>query len=60
MDRNQWVKNRSAACRFYDGKVCCILERSGLFGVSESGQSDPTAGSIRPAGCPTTSSRTNL
>ncbi|MGA2177929.1 MAG: hypothetical protein ABSH38_23520 [Verrucomicrobiota bacterium] len=34
---NQWVNNRSAACRFYDGDVCSIVERSGLFGVDEAG-----------------------
>jgi hypothetical protein len=34
---NQWVNNRSAACKFYDGGVCSILERSGLFGEDEAG-----------------------
>ena len=29
---NQWVNNRAATCKFYDGDVCAVLERSGTFG----------------------------
>lgn len=41
---NQWVNNRSATCRFYDGEVCSILERSGLFGVSAPAKTAPSPG----------------
>jgi hypothetical protein len=32
MIHNEWVDNRSAACRFYEGDVCYILVRSSSLG----------------------------
>lgn len=30
---NRWVNNRTATCKFYDGDVCAVLERTGIFGI---------------------------
>jgi hypothetical protein len=29
---NHWANNRAATCKFYDGDVCGVLERTGIFG----------------------------
>ena len=34
---NLWVNNRSSTCKFYDGDVCSVLERTGIFGQAQSG-----------------------
>ena len=42
---NRWVNNRAAACKFYDGEVGYVLERSGAFGPA----SPPPAPAAKPA-----------
>ncbi|MEI8045047.1 MAG: LamG domain-containing protein, partial [Verrucomicrobiota bacterium] len=45
---DHWVNNRSATCKFYDGDVCGVLERTGTFGHPPSGaQPAPEAAWIR-------------
>jgi hypothetical protein len=34
---NRWVNNRTATCKFYDGDVCSVLERTATFGQAERG-----------------------
>jgi hypothetical protein len=45
---NRWANNRSATCKFYDGDVCSVLERTGTFGkVTAAAQDTPEASWIK-------------
>ena len=45
---NRWANNRSATCKFYDGDVCGVLERTSTFGkVTTAAQPAPEASWIK-------------